>query len=80
VAVKKSLFALFDPDVLLEIIGQTKHYDAKITILANENRLDYGDPDICDAVKNLLINVYYLKLYFGDNFPFSIYGYPSRLP
>jgi len=67
-------YALFDPDVLLEIIEQTKQYNANIAILAKENRLDYGDPDIYNAVKNLLINVYYLKLYFGGHFPYRFWN------
>jgi hypothetical protein len=67
-------YALFDPDVLLEVIEQTKQYDADITILANKKHLDYGNSDIYYAVKNLLINVYYLKLYFGDNFPYNFWN------
>jgi tetratricopeptide (TPR) repeat protein len=66
-------YALFKPDVLKEIIEQTKQYEAHISVLSNENRFDYEDTDTYYNIMDLLINVYYLRLFFGAYFPYDFW-------
>jgi hypothetical protein len=67
-------YALFDLDVLKEIIAQTRQYEADIGILSSEGRLNYEDADLYYNIRNLLMNVYYLRLFFGDYFPYDFWN------
>jgi hypothetical protein len=67
-------YALFDTEVLTEVIEQTRQHIANISLLANENGVDYGANNNYFAINNLLINIYYLKLFFGDNFPYDFWN------
>lgn len=67
-------YALFDPDILIEVIEQTRQHSAAISLLANGNGFDYRDADTYYAINSLLINVYYLRLFFGDNFPYDFWN------
>jgi hypothetical protein len=51
-------YALFDPDVLIEVIEQTRQHSATISLLANGNGFDYGDADTYYAINDLLIYVF----------------------
>jgi hypothetical protein len=64
-------YVLFDTEIAKEVIEQTKKLDDKISLLADNNSLDYSNPDIYYDISYILINVYYLKLYFGSNFPYE---------
>ena len=67
-------YALFDFDILSEVINQTKSLNAAISLLSKENRLDYSNPNIYYVARDLLLNVYYLKLFFGDNFTYTFWN------
>jgi len=67
-------YALYDNDVLEVVIEQTKFYDAKLSLFFNEHGFDYSDSDVYFTITNLLINIYYLKLYFGENFPYDFWN------
>jgi hypothetical protein len=67
-------YTLFKPEVLRAIIDQTKEYEAAISALSRENNLDYENADLYYNISNLLANVYYLRLFFGDYFPYDLWN------
>ncbi|MDR2178073.1 MAG: hypothetical protein LBP20_08565 [Treponema sp.] len=67
-------YTLFMPEVMRAIIDQTKEYEAVISVLSRENNLDYENVDLYYNIRNLLANVYYLRLFFGDYFPYSFWN------
>ncbi len=66
-------YALFDPAVLKQVIEQTRQYDIEIAAMNRKNRLDYRNPQTYVTIRNYITNVYYLKLFFGDNFPYEFW-------
>jgi hypothetical protein len=67
-------YALFDTEIAKEVIEQTKKLNDKISLLTDNDSLDYSNPDIYYDISYMLINVYYLKLYFGNNFPYEFWN------
>jgi len=75
-AVKGVMFgyALFDADILKIFIKETGKLDKEIHILKEEGRLENITPDIYYLLSYMIKYVYYLKLYFGDNFPYNFWN------
>jgi hypothetical protein len=75
-AVKGVMFgyALFDTDILKIFIKETRELDKEISILKEEGRLENITPDIYYLLSYMIKYVYYLKLYFGDNFPYNFWN------
>jgi hypothetical protein len=75
-AVKGVMFgyALFDADILKIFIKETRELDKEISILKEEGRLENITPDIYYLLSYMIKYVYYLKLYFGDNFPYNFWN------
>ena len=67
-------YTLFDTDILNIFIEQTKELDKEISLLKEEGRLENITPDIYYQISYMIKNVYYLKLYFGDNFPYNFWN------
>jgi len=67
-------YTLFDTDILNFFIGQTKELDKEISLLKEEGLLENITADNYWDISNLVKYVYYLKLYFGDNFPYNFWN------
>jgi hypothetical protein len=67
-------YTLFDTDILNIFIEQTKELDNEISLLKEEDRLENITPDIYYKISYMIKYVYYLKLYFGDNFPYNFWN------
>ena len=67
-------YTLFDTDILNIFIKQTGELDKEISLLKEEGRLENITPDIYYQISYMIKYVYYLKLYFGDNFPYNFWN------
>jgi len=67
-------YTLFDTDVLNFFIEQTKELDKKISLFKEDGSLTHITPDIYYQISYMIKYVYYLKLYFGDNFPYNFWN------
>jgi len=67
-------YTLFDADILNIFIKQTGELDKEISLLKEESRLENITPDIYYKISYMIKYVYYLKLYFGDNFPYNFWN------
>jgi len=67
-------YTLFDTDVLNIFIEKTKELDKEISLLREEGRLENITPDIYYEIGYMIKYVYYLKLYFGGNFPYNFWN------
>jgi len=67
-------YTLFDTDILNIFIEQTGKLDKEISLLKEEGRLENKNADIYYKISYMIKYVYYLKLYFGDNFPYNFWN------
>jgi hypothetical protein len=67
-------YALYDPVVLKEVIKQMRQYDADLSVLVEEKAIDYNDAATYVMIRDFLTSVYYLKLWFGDYFPYDFWN------
>jgi len=67
-------YTLFDTDILNIFIEQTGELDKDISLLKKEDRLENKNADIYYQINNMIKYVYYLKLNFGDNFPYNFWN------
>jgi hypothetical protein len=67
-------YVLFKPDVLQQIITQTRQYESGIRLLSGEGPINYEDADTYYMISDFLINVYYLRLSFGEYFPYDFWN------
>jgi len=65
-------YTLFDTDILNIFIEQTRELDNEISLLKEEDRSE--NIDIYYKMSYMIKYVYYLKLYFGDNFPYDFWN------
>jgi hypothetical protein len=70
----KYSYVLFNPDILKISIAETKRYEAAIALSSSEGRLNYEDANLYYNIRYLLSNVYYLRLFFGDYFPYNFWN------
>jgi len=67
-------YTLFDTDILKIFIERTKELDKEISLLKGENLLENITPDTYWDISYMIKYVYYLKLNFGDNFPYNFWN------
>jgi len=67
-------YTLFDTNILNIFIEQIRKLDKEISLLKEEDRLENKNADIYYQISNMIKYVYYLKLYFGDNFPYNFWN------
>ncbi|MHB9294219.1 hypothetical protein Holit_03345 [Hollandina sp. SP2] len=67
-------YALYDPVVLKEVIKQMRQYDGDLSVLLAGNAIDYTDAATYVMIRDFLTSVYYLKLWFGDYFPYDFWN------
>ena len=67
-------YALNDIEVLTEVVEQTEQYNNSILILKNEGPFEYSDSEVWYSISTMLKNIYYLKLFYGDSFPYNFWN------
>jgi hypothetical protein len=72
-------YALNDIEIFTEVVEQTKQCSNSILSLNNEGLLAYNDPEVYNSISTMLKNIYYLKLFYGDSFPYSFWNPQIRL-
>ena len=67
-------YTLFDTDILNIFIEQTRELNNEISLLKEEDLLENITPGIYYQISYMIKYIYYLKLYFGDYFPYNFWN------